>query len=96
MNQACYRTLKLNRLLNYSQSSIRLDPMAKETAAEIGTKIQEEIFYRMTPAQRLRAAEQLYWSARQLKAATIQALHPELDQEQVQQKVKEIFMYARS
>ena len=70
--------------------------MAKETAAEIGTKIQEEIFYRMTPAQRLRAAEQLYWSARQLKTASIQALHPELDQEQVQQKVKEIFMYARS
>ncbi len=49
---------------------------------------------RMTGAQKLRTAAQLYWGARRLKAARLQQQHPEWSQEQVQQRVKEIFMHA--
>jgi hypothetical protein len=50
----------------------------------------------MTPAQKLRAAERLYWSARQLKAAALRAQHPDWSEEKIQRTVREIFMYARS
>ncbi|MBN8422500.1 MAG: hypothetical protein J0L73_26535 [Verrucomicrobia bacterium] len=49
---------------------------------------------RMTGAQKLRTAFQMYWGARRLKAARLRQQHPEWTEEQVQQKVKEIFMYA--
>ena len=59
------------------------------------TELQRQIFISMTPEQRLRAAENLYWSARELKAASLRSWRPELSEEQVQQLVKEAFMYAR-
>lgn len=49
---------------------------------------------RMTGAQKLRTAFGLYWSARKLKAARLRKQHPDWTEEQVQQKVKEIFMHA--
>ncbi len=49
---------------------------------------------RMTGAQKLRTAFQLYWGARKIKAARLRQQHPEWSEEQVQQRVKEIFMYA--
>ena len=49
---------------------------------------------RMTGAQKLRAAAGLYWTARKIKAARLRQQHPDWTEEQVQQKVKEIFMYA--
>lgn len=48
---------------------------------------------RMTGAQKLRTAFGLYWSARKLKAARLREQHPNWTEEQVQQKVKEIFMH---
>lgn len=50
----------------------------------------------MTPEQKLNTAARLYWSARRLKAAWLRSQHPEWKEEEVQQKVREIFMYARS
>jgi hypothetical protein len=52
------------------------------------------ILRRMSGAQKLRAAFGLYWSARKLKAARLREQHPEWTEEQVQQRVKEIFMHA--
>lgn len=49
---------------------------------------------RMSGAQRLRAAFALYWGARRLKAARLRTLHPEWSEQQVQERVKEIFMHA--
>ncbi len=63
---------------------------------DIGADIQQTIFGRMTPEQRLRVAERLYWSARELKAASLRSWNPELSEEEIQRRVKEIFMYARS
>ncbi len=48
---------------------------------------------RMTGAQKLRTAFQLYWGARKIKAARMRQQHPEWSEEQVQQRVKEIFMH---
>lgn len=48
----------------------------------------------MTPAQKLKAMERLYWTARSLKAAWLRSQHPDWSEEEVQQKVREIFMKA--
>jgi hypothetical protein len=48
---------------------------------------------RMTGAQKLRTAFQLYWGARKVKAARIRQQHPDWSEAQVQKKVKEIFMH---
>ena len=50
----------------------------------------------MSPAQKLRAAERLYYSARQLKAAALRAEHPDWTEETIRQAVRKIFLYARS
>jgi hypothetical protein len=49
---------------------------------------------RMTGAQKVRAAFGLYWTARKIKAAGLRAQHPDWTEEQIQQRVKEIFMHA--
>jgi hypothetical protein len=49
----------------------------------------------MSPAQKLRAAERLYHSARQLKAAALRAEHPDWTDEAIRQAVRNIFLYAR-
>ena len=48
----------------------------------------------LTGAQKLRAAFGLYWTARKIKAARLRQQHPDWTDEQVQQRVKEIFMHA--
>lgn len=49
---------------------------------------------RMTGERKLRTAFDLYWSARKVKAARLRQLHPEWSEEQVGEKVKEIFLHA--
>ena len=49
---------------------------------------------RLGGAQKLRTAAALYWEARQLKAARLRTQYPEWTEEQVQQRVKEIFTHA--
>jgi hypothetical protein len=41
-------------------------------------------------------AEQLYWSARELKAAWLRAQHPDWPEAQVSREVTRIFLHARS
>ena len=60
-----------------------------------GNEKQREVFRAMTPQQRLRAAFRLYWSARELKAASLRALHPELSEEDIKARVRDCFLYAR-
>ena len=48
----------------------------------------------MTGEQKLRTAMALYWSVRKLKAVRLREQHPTWTEEQVQQKVKEIFTHA--
>jgi hypothetical protein len=50
----------------------------------------------MTPEQKLRAAERLYWTARSLKAAWLRHKNPDWSEDEVQRKVREIFLNART
>lgn len=50
----------------------------------------------MTPEQRLRAAEELYDFARELKSAVLAQEHPDWSAEQVRRTVNEWFLYARN
>jgi hypothetical protein len=57
---------------------------------------QKRILKSMTPEQKLDAALSLYYSARELKAASLRAEYPNLDEKEIQKKVREIFLYART
>jgi hypothetical protein len=57
---------------------------------------EQKIVQAMSPAQKLRAAERLYYSARQLKAAALRGQHPDWTDEAIRQAVRQIFLYARS
>jgi hypothetical protein len=50
----------------------------------------------MTPAERLRQSERLYWSARRLRAAYERSLHPDWTEAQIQEHVRKIFLRART
>jgi len=52
------------------------------------------VLQRMTGAQKLNAAFALYWSARKIKAAGLRRQHPDWTEDQIQQRVKEIFLHA--
>ncbi len=58
--------------------------------------IQNQILAKMLPGKKLEVAMQLYYSARELKAVGVRADHPDWDEKQVQQVVREAFLYARS
>ena len=61
---------------------------------ETGDEKQREIFRAMTPQQRLHAAFRLYWSARQLKEASLRAFHPHLCESEIKARVRDFFLYA--
>ena len=49
-----------------------------------------------TPEQKLLLSIKLYYSARELKAAALKKFHPELTEKEISDRVKKIFLYARS
>jgi hypothetical protein len=57
---------------------------------------QIEIYRRMTPGRRLEIAEQMYWSARRMKAAWLRTQHPDWSDAGVETEVTRIFSHARS
>ncbi len=57
---------------------------------------QIAIFRRMTPEQRWRAANRLYWTARRHKAAYLRSLHPDWSEDRVDDEVRRIFLHART
>ena len=57
---------------------------------------QFESFRRMTPERRLTLAAQLYWSAREWKAAWLRAQHADWSEAQVAREVTRIFRHART
>ncbi len=51
---------------------------------------------RLTGAQKLKAASELYWAARALKAAALRERHPDGPEDRVEKEVREIFLRACS
>jgi hypothetical protein len=60
------------------------------------TEEQIAIYRRMSPAEKLKAAFDLWVTARELKAAALRADHPDWNEKQIQAKVAEIFKFART
>ena len=58
--------------------------------------VQQKIFKAMSPERKLKLSTQLYYSAREMKAAAIKQQYPKWSEEEVQKKVREIFLYASS
>jgi hypothetical protein len=50
----------------------------------------------MTGARRLRLAEQLYWSARKMKATGLRSQHPDWPEPRVEEELRRIFSHART
>ena len=57
---------------------------------------QTKIISKMTPQAKFKVATDLYWSARQLKAAWLTHLHPGWSQQRIDKTVKDIVLHARS
>lgn len=53
-----------------------------------------EAIHKMTPEQKLEAAMNLYWTAREFKAAGLRMQFPHWNEDQVQAEVRKIFLYA--
>lgn len=50
----------------------------------------------MAPEQKLNIALRLYYSARELKGAGLRVKHPDWSEEMIRDKLREIFLYART
>jgi hypothetical protein len=57
---------------------------------------QIEALRAISGEDRMRLAEQLYWSARKMKAAGLRSQHPDWPEERVNTEVTRIFLRARS
>ena len=51
---------------------------------------------RMSGARKVKAAFELYWSARKIKAARLRQMHPDWTAQQVEREVTAIFRHART
>ena len=58
--------------------------------------VQNEILRKMSPQQKLEAAMNLYYSAKELKTAWLRQLHAEWSDQKIKQTVREVFANARS
>lgn len=58
--------------------------------------VQVEIYRNMSARRKLEITSNLYWTARELKAIAIRDDHPDWTEVEVQKKVREIFLYART
>ena len=58
--------------------------------------LQKKIYKSMPPEEKLKIALRLYYSARQMKAAALRHNHPKRTEKEIQEKVREIFLYART
>ena len=50
----------------------------------------------MTWEQKFRALNDLYWTARELKATGFRIQHPEWSEEEVQEAVRKVMLYGRT
>jgi hypothetical protein len=57
---------------------------------------QFAIYRRMTPERRLALAEQLCWTAREMKMAWLRSQHADWPEEKVRRDVAQIFSHART
>jgi hypothetical protein len=57
---------------------------------------QKKVLLTKTPAEKLAIAEQLYQTARAVKAASLRAFHPDWTEERIAREVRDIFLAAHT
>ena len=50
----------------------------------------------LTPENKLLLSLNLYYSAKELKTVSLKKFHPELSENEIKEKLKKIFLHARS
>jgi hypothetical protein len=73
-----------------------MDMPDQEKHLKEAQEVQREIFRKMSPARKVELAFELYDTAKKLKAVGLRAQHPDWSEEQIADKVREIFLYART
>ena len=58
--------------------------------------IMKNYIKELTPEKKLFLSLSLYYSAKKLKTESLKKFHPELTEKEINEKVKRIFLYARS
>ncbi len=76
---------------NVAREIIKFYPLNSEMHPE-----QKKSYQAMTPEQKLQVALDLYYSAREIKTAGLKSQHPDWTEDTIRQKVREIFLYART
>lgn len=59
-------------------------------------QVRREIYRKMTPERKLEITFAMNREVREIKAAWLRQCNPDWSEEQVQNKVREIFLYART
>jgi hypothetical protein len=85
----CRLNLRFFRLAE--SEIIKFYPLNSEMHPE-----QKKSYQAMTPEQKLQVALDLYYSAREIKTAGLKSQHPDWTEDTIRQKVREIFLYART
>jgi len=61
--------------------------------------MEDEVYLKiirgLTPAQKFKAAQEMWEAAWELKTAALRARHPDWAEEEIQRAVREAFLYAR-
>lgn len=60
------------------------------------TEIEREAFRRMTPADKFRLISEMHMQARAWKRAVLKSQHSDWSDEQIDARVREIFLYGSS
>ena len=59
-------------------------------------KYRREVYRKMTAEQKIQVASDLFWSAWDLKFAYYKKLYPELTEAELEKKVRDWVLYART
>lgn len=73
-----------------------MELISSEMENNITSKEKIQRFKNISAERKLLLSMELYYSAKKLKIAALHSLHPEMSDEQIGKKVREIFLYARS
>jgi len=63
---------------------------------KIENEIEKNRFKKFSPQKKLDLSMQLYYSAKELKRATLKQFHPEWNDTKIDKEVKRIFLHART
>lgn len=86
---------ELNRKPQRLARSLEWGHLSVVLADELPSPEQIVALRAMSGQRRLKAAEQLFWSARKIKSAGVRTQHPDWPEAQIKAEVDRLFLHAR-